>query len=905
MGIRAIGAAFGAALFWAFSWAAAADFSGTYTSTFGELRLHHVGDFVIGDYADRGVMVGKVSGNAVSGGFTNGTGAGTFAFRWADDSKGFTGTYKYGETNAGSPWNGQRTGDAPQELVNFSLDSSPTRTISNKRDVFDGVYDSPFGRIELIQKDLFLIGDYGSRGVMAGMWDGSGFVGRFTNGNRAGWFDFRFLSTDGSFRTGRWGWAVGTAQGQWKLTKVAGATPQIDLLQERGGQIIRPDNSLNPARPQARQRLEGYDTTGQNPVRTAELVLPGDTTATTVHYEVINGLAVLDGDMILGRESDLKTKYAAPASEIPADGRSGDFITRRQPLNVMSNPDLLWKNGVIPFDFDKDVPAYMRTRVRDAAKRLSNETNLSVVERNGQKDYVRIFYNDESCNSWIGRQGGEQAINVVDWCEEVSVMHEFLHAAGFTHEQSRRDRDAFVEVRSDKIRWWKGHNFRTIKDSTPLGPYDYGSVMHYHSLAFAKEDCTSDCETIIAKQPIPAGVTMGQRDGLSAQDVQGVNFVYPASVGVEAARGWGPGAYPTAVATGDVDGDGDDEFVIARRSTVNGRAFLYDYQNGAEVQLEAFGTGWGRSAYAVDVAMGDVDGDGRDEIAIVRYATSGNRYHVYDDAQAGFALMHAGGTGWGQGAWGTAIALGDVDGDGRAELAVGRRSPVNARFYIYDDATTGFAALGSGGSGWGQGAVTRGLAFGDVDNDGREELGIVREHDSNHRYSISELDGTTWKNEVHLGGSGWGPGAYGTTIAFGNVDSDPEEEMLVGRQSSVNNRFYLLDDKKRGFAQMEAGGAGWGPGYWTVGVDLADFDGDGTDELLVARNARENGRLFVYDDARTSYAAFNVTTSIWPNGVGGTDAAFGDVDGDGDEDIIMTRKETIEGRTRFEVIIAQ
>ena len=47
--------------------AASGDFGGVWDTDFGELRLHQIGDYVIGDYADNGVMVGKAGGTCVAG----------------------------------------------------------------------------------------------------------------------------------------------------------------------------------------------------------------------------------------------------------------------------------------------------------------------------------------------------------------------------------------------------------------------------------------------------------------------------------------------------------------------------------------------------------------------------------------------------------------------------------------------------------------------------------------------------------------------------------------------------------------------------------------------------------------------------------------------------------------------
>ena len=201
--------------------AASGDFGGVWDTDFGELRLHQIGDYVIGDYADNGVMVGKASGTCVAGVFTNGERNGLFRFDASGGSGQFEGQWAGHGDDLGGTWSGTRTADSATQLQNFTRDGSATQVIDNERTVYDGTYDSPHGEIELLARDLFLVGDYAGKGVIAGMWDGNSYVGRFTNGDRTGWFDFAFFSKNGSFRSGQWGWIGSSGGGDWSLSREA------------------------------------------------------------------------------------------------------------------------------------------------------------------------------------------------------------------------------------------------------------------------------------------------------------------------------------------------------------------------------------------------------------------------------------------------------------------------------------------------------------------------------------------------------------------------------------------------------------------------------------------------------------------------------------------------------------
>ncbi|XGW15147.1 hypothetical protein V3C99_000992 [Haemonchus contortus] len=107
-----------------------------------------------------------------------------------------------------------------------------------------------------------------------------------------------------------------------------------------------------------------------------------------------------------------------------------------------------WPNREIPYALSSQYGSYARSVIAKAMQEYHDKTCIRFVPRdvNRHVDYIFI-HPDDGCYSLVGKTGGRQPVSLDSGCIQVgTIVHELMHAVGFFHEQSRHDRDEFIEI---------------------------------------------------------------------------------------------------------------------------------------------------------------------------------------------------------------------------------------------------------------------------------------------------------------------------------------------------------------------------------------------------------------------------------------------------------------------------
>ncbi|XP_023780055.1 meprin A subunit alpha [Cyanistes caeruleus] len=202
----------------------------------------------------------------------------------------------------------------------------------------------------------------------------------------------------------------------------------------------------------------------------------------------------------------------------------GDILLPKNQRNALRNETYRWKFP-IPYILGDDLDLNAKGVILQAFEMFRLKSCIDFKPYEGERTYI-FFSKQDGCWSMVGDLQTGQNLSIGSGCDYRAIVeHEILHALGFYHEQSRMDRDDYVNIWWDEIIAGKEHNFAKYDDTyiTDLNtPYDYESLMHYEPFSFNKNESVP---TITAKIPAFDDI-IGQRLDLSAIDLERLNRMY-------------------------------------------------------------------------------------------------------------------------------------------------------------------------------------------------------------------------------------------------------------------------------------------------------------------------------------------------------------------------------------------
>lgn len=546
-------------------------------------------------------------------------------------------------------------------------------------------------------------------------------------------------------------------------------------------------------------------------------------------YAVKGNLAFLDGDMVV------------PESVKTGEQNAFGIKTLAQ----------AWPGGVIPYEIASTVDASYRTKIEEAMQEWEDKTVISFVPRTTQTDYVKISGDNTGCYSSVGHVGGVQGINLegIDVagesrCGYSAMLHELGHTIGLIHEQSRPDRNTFLEVHSENIVAEKAGNIGLVTSGLPIGSYDLSSLMHYGTFGFSATG-----NPVLVRRGAWGVLMMGTNSWQVLRNGQTAELS------------------TSEILLGDLDGNG-----IADAIKANGNSISY--------MLNARGN-WAlrneRDAQLSELAVADWNGDQRDDLI----QAAGGMMYVSYGGNSVFYTIAATPTPM------SGLRFCDFDGDGKDDAF----RATGSAWMMMRGGTTTWVTLQQ------RNELVAALRFAELDGDGKCD--VYTSHFGRIDYSAggteswfhlpfnSALDDSNTDTHYEL-----------ADVFHGDFDGDGVAELIKKVQvtPTEGEPYWQWQRALKAVGEdlpVIAKGAVPDASY----LRIADMNGDGKDDVLMTGLHAPAGALTAGDldavnrmyssswqvafSGSSAYQTLNIT------GYAMNQVAFGDFDGNGKSDALF------------------
>ncbi|MEI7802534.1 MAG: FG-GAP-like repeat-containing protein, partial [Bacteroidota bacterium] len=331
---------------------------------------------------------------------------------------------------------------------------------------------------------------------------------------------------------------------------------------------------------------------------------------------------------------------------------------------------------------------------------------------------------------------------------------------------------------------------------------------------------------------------------------------------------------PYAIAICDLDGNGKSELVVIN---YNGNSFsvFKNISTIGSISLAArvdFATG----ANPISVSISDIDLDGKPDVVVTIY--NSNRVSVFRNTSTLGNISFDSEVNFITGSNPRSVAIGDIDLNGKPEVVVVNASSATVSIFRNTSipGTISFAAKVD----FTTGTSPRSVTIGDIDGNGKADIAVANYSSS----TVSVLRNLSTSGTISFATKvDFATGTFPIAIAIGDIDGNGKPDLSVANFTS--NTISVFRNLSTSGTISLATKVDFNAGSSPNSIAIGEIGGDGKPDIVITYLNPET--VSVFKNTSTSGTISLAAKIDYTSGSGPYNLTIGDIDGDGKPDVAV------------------
>jgi Ca2+-binding RTX toxin-like protein len=348
------------------------------------------------------------------------------------------------------------------------------------------------------------------------------------------------------------------------------------------------------------------------------------------------------------------------------------------------------------------------------------------------------------------------------------------------------------------------------------------------------------------------------------------------------------GTAPKSVSIGDINGDGKPDLAVANMSDNTASILLNTTATGATTPTFApkvdFATGTG----SYSVSIGDINGDGKPDLAVANLSSTSASILLNTTATGATTPTFATNVDFATGISPHSVSIGDINGDGKPDLATANWGSSNTSILLNTTATGATTPTFATTVDFSTGSYPYSVSIGDINGDGKPDLALAVPNLNSNTTSIFLNTTTTGATTPTFAPKvDFATGSFPKSVSIGDINGDGKPDLATANFNG-NTASILLNTTATGattptFATKVDFTTGTNP----RSVSIGDINGDGKPDLAVANYNSSTASILLNTTATGATTPTFATKVDFTTGTNPQSVSIGDINQDGKPDLAV------------------